>query len=74
MRIWKETAAVSAAALLGVFLLPLAWAHEPVKVETPPELDGRQADGGAVCARTIPKNTTTGSRRCGCWTAIPSGI
>ena len=38
MRIWKETAAVSAAALLGVFLLPLAWAHEPVKVETPPEL------------------------------------
>ena len=60
MRIWKETAAVSAAALLGVFLLPLAWAHEPVKVETPPEL--------------IPKNTTTGSRRCGCWTAIPSGI
>ena len=28
MRIWKETAAVSAAALLGVFLLPLAWAHE----------------------------------------------
>ena len=24
MRIWKETAAVSAAALLGVFLLPLA--------------------------------------------------
>ena len=43
MRIWKETAAVSAAALLGVFLLPLAWAHEPVKVETPPELTaGRQ--------------------------------
>ena len=43
MRIWKETAAVSAAALLGVFLLPLAWAHEPVQVETPPELTaGRQ--------------------------------
>ena len=43
MRIWKETAAVSAAALLGVFLLPLACAHEPVKVETPPELTaGRQ--------------------------------
>ena len=43
MRIWKETAVVSAAALLGVFLLPLAWAHEPVKVETPPELTaGRQ--------------------------------
>lgn len=43
MRIWKETAAVSAAALLGVFLLPLAWAHEPVKVETPSELTaGRQ--------------------------------
>ena len=43
MRIWKETAAVSAAALLGVFLLPLAWAHEPVNVVTPPvRTAGRQ--------------------------------
>ena len=29
MRVWKETAAVSAAALLGLFLLPLALAREP---------------------------------------------
>ena len=71
MRIWKETAAVSAAALLGVFLLPLAWAHEPVKVETPPELT---AGRSRLRPGLIPKNTTTGSRRCGCWTAIPSGI
>ena len=51
MRIWKETAAVSAAALLGVFLLPLAWAHEPVKVETPPELTA----GGQTAEPSAPR-------------------
>lgn len=74
MRIWKETAAVSAAALLGVFLLPLAWAHEPVKVETPSELTAGRQTAEPSAPGLIPKNTTTGSRRCGCWTAIPSGI
>ena len=52
MRIWKETAAVSAAALLGVFLLPLAWAHAPVTVATPPELTAGRPTAEPSAPRT----------------------
>ena len=37
MGIWKETAAVSTAALLGLFLLPLALAREPAEAAAAPE-------------------------------------
>ena len=37
MGIWKETAAVSAAALLGLFLLPWALTQGPVKAAELPE-------------------------------------
>ena len=52
MQIWKETAAVSAAALLGVFLLPLAWVHEPAKAETPPEPPASAQTAEASAPRT----------------------
>ena len=68
MGIWKETAAVSAAALLGLFLLPWALTQGPVKAaELPLRLRPRRRQA------LRPRLFTTASGRCGCWTAMPSG-
>ena len=43
MGIWKETAAVSTAALLGLFLLPLALTRSPARAADLPEEPVRQS-------------------------------
>lgn len=40
MQLWKNTALTSVAALLGLFLLPLAVAREPAEVPEYTELPG----------------------------------
>lgn len=75
MGIWKETAAVSAAALIGLFLLPWALTREPAKAAELPQAQGgpsRFPPGTAVPSYSHrPSMTKNG--HCGYWTAAPSG-
>lgn len=66
MQLWKNTALTSVAALLGLFLLPLAVAREPAEVPEYTELP--RTEQTAPVQPAVKAVYDAGPEPCGCWT------